>query len=841
MGLLMYKDIPYGGGGSDIEPNPSGTATEDLTKLGIDDTNYNVADADYRSDQKTYTFKVYDTNTHKYGSSSVGSTTTIRGVISAISALFDSVKTAINDHADVFATINTAISSINTALSGKADTTNATYTKLTGSGHRFGDIDISQSAPFTSSDVSTIENANMAKIKTIVNNLADYAEDNVQVESLPDTTPYLYRKSPAIGSRVMENALVGASVVRNQLCDNDFANYTKIRCTISKTNNTYKMLLSSGNSMIAYKKVTDVLLPKGHKCIVVINNLNVSHISGTPYFSLVKSDGNTADVGLVGKNKFIYVNSTYDFYGFGIYCANLSAGDYIEFDSINVVDLTQMFGTTIADAAYTKEQTTAGSGIAWLRDNGFDFSKYISYNTGTLESVNPSAKKVVGKNLFNKANIVSGKVLTNTGAEASRTGSYYGADYISVIPNESYYLTNFLGGGSWYAAICYDANKNAIGDLEISGSGTQSGAVTIPSNCYYIRPNGVLADIDGAMVCIGETATSYTPYEEHTYPISQSPLRGVPTLVNDAIVYDGDVRKSDGSTERKYGIVDLGTLTWNYDSNNTRFYTPDKPTNIKVVAITTVPNMICPLYGVVKFDGFNNNSNMVIATNTTGLLVVKNTSYTDGTTFKTAMSGVYLVYELATPTTEQLAPFDNPQISIVGGTEQFITDNDVPVGHESEYKALPVLFEDDYIQTIQERAEKAVFTHDTLVDTYSDSGGILDYTDDYAQITFNLDKSYSRTTSLLPPIVVSADYTDCTMIAQGIDVSLYNGDGEDISGKAFPVLMECTDLGDKMRVVIGLYNLRLDATTGDVTDVDIAVHFAIFGAINRVLVERFMA
>lgn len=46
MGLLMYKDIPYSGGGSDIEPNPSGTATEDLTKLGIDETIYDVVDND---------------------------------------------------------------------------------------------------------------------------------------------------------------------------------------------------------------------------------------------------------------------------------------------------------------------------------------------------------------------------------------------------------------------------------------------------------------------------------------------------------------------------------------------------------------------------------------------------------------------------------------------------------------------------------------------------------------------------------------------------------------------------------------------------------------------------
>ena len=32
-----------------------------------------------------------------------------------------------------------------------------------------------------------------------------------------------------------------------------------------------------------------------------------------------------------------------------------------------VFDLTQMFGSTIADYIYTLEQNTAGSGVAWFR------------------------------------------------------------------------------------------------------------------------------------------------------------------------------------------------------------------------------------------------------------------------------------------------------------------------------------------------------------------------------------------------------------------------------------------------------------------------------------------
>ena len=59
----------------------------------------------------------------------------------------------------------------------------------------------------------------------------------------------------------------------------------------------------------------------------------------------------------------------------------------------------------------------------------------------------------------------------------------------------------------------------------------------------------------------------------------------------------------------------------------------------------------------------------------------------DMASFKTAMSGVYLVYELATPTTETADPFTNPQICSPYGTEEYLDTRDVavPVGHDTFY------------------------------------------------------------------------------------------------------------------------------------------------------------
>ena len=53
------------------------------------------------------------------------------------------------------------------------------------------------------------------------------------------------------------------------------------------------------------------------------------------------------------------------------------------------------------------------------------------------------------------------------------------------------------------------------------------------------------------------------------------------------------------------------------------------------------------------------------------------------------MSGVYLVYELATPTEESGDSYTNPQETNIWGTEQFVVTEQsgaaIPVGHESDY------------------------------------------------------------------------------------------------------------------------------------------------------------
>ena len=101
------------------------------------------------------------------------------------------------------------------------------------------------------------------------------------------------------------------------------------------------------------------------------------------------------------------------------------------------------------------------------------------------------------------------------------------------------------------------------------------------------------------------------------------------------------------------GIVDLGSLNWEYISETTRFISSGLQSVIKAGVNTTKSNLVCSIYTSETFNDFiNNTPNMAMCVSTSSNLSIRNTTYTDAPTFKTAMSGVMLIYELAIPKIE---------------------------------------------------------------------------------------------------------------------------------------------------------------------------------------------
>ena len=563
------------------------------------------------------------------------------------------------------------------------------------------------------------------KTSDLTNDSEFITEEDTEVVSVLDTTPYLYRKSPAIGTRVMENALVGASVVVNQLISHGNFDATTDWVgdggTLSVSNNVGTMTFSAATGKV--KHLVNAVSNHVYLTFATLKAtdtnsvpLLVSYIGSSGIFKYVRTNVTTFQtVYILEKQSTVFSDPQ-------IQIRNarnpLPSDTTVQAKNVYTIDLTQWFANdpSIAENAYTKETAQAGSGIQWLKDNGFDFSKYIPHNTGTIESVDVTGKEVVGFNLFDGTHTTGKAIAANSGAIENSGGTLCISDYISVIGGVDYYLSSHQLGSGGYGLAWYDANKNYISGIVSSmGSSNVQGIITSPFNAKYIIFTYNSNFDDETNICLNlskPTGTpkngDYVPYEKYTYPITETTLRGLYKLVGDEIKANGDRLESDGTHEVRYGIVDLGTLTYTY--NNSLFYA-DMPSDSKSNIAGGI-QALCEIYTSYKGSSAQMPDKTIVVNNLTyggtKTVFIKDTSYTDATTFKTAMNGVYLIYELATPTTEQLAPYTNPQISIVGGTEQFITNTDVPVGHESEYKDLPALFDDDYIQAVQERAENAI-------------------------------------------------------------------------------------------------------------------------------------
>ena len=160
-------------------------------------------------------------------------------------------------------------------------------------------------------------------------------------------------------------------------------------------------------------------------------------------------------------------------------------------------------------------------------------------------------------------------------------------------------------------------------------------------------------------------------------------------------VYGGTLDVVTGELTVDKTIVDLGTLTWTYDSAIPRFYTNGLANNIRFIASNgDAVDGVSSMYKVVSFNNLyvTDKQNGTMAVSTTKAVSVINTDYTDATSFKTAMSGQMFVYPLATPQTYQLTP---QQVNSLLGVNNIWSDvGDVEV----EYRADTKLYIDKKVQ-----------------------------------------------------------------------------------------------------------------------------------------------
>ena len=507
-----------------------------------------------------------------------------------------------------------------------------------------------------------------------------------------DTTPYLFKAVGDVYGDRLEDKIVGGTVAWNQMIEH--GNFDEVTGwltlgygAITISNNIGTLAISKASAVIRIERAFTPIA--GHKYLAYMD-FKPSY-NANPFISFQMGDV-AAQIGATSVSAGNWVrcigirNVVSDDTTSGrirYFCGSTSAsvGDTVQLRNAGLIDLTQMFGSTIADYIYSLEQSQAGAGVAWFKK--LFPNDYYAYNAGELLSVEGlQSHDSVGFNQWDEEWEVGGLTWA-TGQPAELTDRWRSKNFYKCLPDTNYYVNRAI------AIFFYDAEQNFI---SYNSSPVRDRIITTPINCHYFKVTDTSSTTYNHDLCINLSNPTrngeYEPYEKHSYPLDSSlTLRGIPKLdASNNLYYDGDEYTSDGKVKRKYGIVDLGTLNWKYVSAGTRF-SAELP-KIKTVANNnTKANIVCPLYVTgTPGDTWNSKDKVISANTSSHTILVRDTAYTNNaTTFKEAMSGVMLVYELATPTTETAQAYTNPQIVSKYGTLEYVTNSIVPVGHKTTY------------------------------------------------------------------------------------------------------------------------------------------------------------
>ena len=476
------------------------------------------------------------------------------------------------------------------------------------------------------------------------------AEQLVATVGVNDKVPYLFRTSGGsadIGDREVDK-VVGGSFPWNQ--------YRKIPAT--DQSGTVRDVVITDNRDGSFK-LNGTVSDNGNAL-----GQTIPILTGHKYLCLVEAPACLTfppNYNTTPGNKIVAAGTSTESQTVSIYLAKNTVYDNLVIKP-QIFDLTQLFGATIADYIYSLETSTPGAGVAWFRKL---FPKpYYAYNAGSMESVETDLHKMTGFNAYNHA---TGKAKVVGGHEYEIVGTY----------------TSLSMNGETITPVSGKFTPAESGEITVTGGDDST-------TCIHLRWDG---ERDG----------EYEPYVAHEYALSPVVLRGIPKLDSgNKLYYDGDTYEADGTVTRRFGIVDLGTLNWTRYTTQTegkyRFGSSGIGALVKLPeSMSVIAGIRCSKYAAVTGNGPNSNTTG-IAIHTNGNVLIYDPAYdtAEVDAFKAAMSGVYLVYELATPTTEQANPYQTPQIVDDWGTEEYRDalataqsnprDVAIPVGHDTTYR-----------------------------------------------------------------------------------------------------------------------------------------------------------
>lgn len=305
-------------------------------------------------------------------------------------------------------------------------------------------------------------------------------------------------------------------------------------------------------------------------------------------------------------------------------------------------------------------------------------STILSYSPKQSGSGDPSPQNIrpivpwteasltgAGKNLFDVDSMDSvsisesgtryGNAFRVNGGDWCISGSYSGSAYIyaRLLHNGSYGQAYNVQAGAQSTARAVTITASD-GDILIIYDATQNDSLSTAK-----------IKLANVQVEKSSTATDYEPYTQGSN--ITVPLGGT--------YYGFSIDVERGVLRATHAIYDLGDLNWSYNSGALRFdCTNSGVLNAKIVSGAEVPNAKCEQYLPVKYNtnySATGPDNVIFFDR--ALLRVRDKRFTDAPTFKTAVSGVMLAYELETPIELPLTP---QTVALLAGNNTIWTDGD---------------------------------------------------------------------------------------------------------------------------------------------------------------------
>ena len=523
----------------------------------------------------------------------------------------------------------------------------------------------------------------------------DHTEDFATLYPIPNTLSDTDGTHRVLFSETQLREVAGNSIAYNQLASNDALSNTVEGITM--TNNGDGSFTLNGtateNSYIRLTS-TNIFFIKGRKYL--FTGMDKIATSYTTDQMLVYVDAPYTDF-LASKLVTIGEQPTRETAFFLLTMKGVTFN--------NLVIRPQLFDLTLMglDSVSTVEEAKSE-----LLKRGIDIDQYNPFSEGEIRNTTASGVKVRNYNLLNinrTQGTLNGADYTRANKQDFEEGKYYNGlannDYVlknsvtdikwegtqitftnsvssyglgfpvRVIPGQSYSLeiTPVLNPINGYRTVSwYDENGYFIKYDERTQ--TQQNLFIAPERAYwgvvllFGSANNTTCSYKDICFHLSTLRTGYDPYKEpKAISFASTELLGAGEAHDTIEVVEGDkvagIQRYNLVHVKRVGTVDLGTLSWTYYGDTEKFFLSEGIANlIKPIEYNgVVANLVCSKYRTNYFNSIleEGTDKIIAQTSSNQLVEVKDSSYTDATAFKTAMSGVIVNYELATPTRTTIA------------------------------------------------------------------------------------------------------------------------------------------------------------------------------------------